>query len=44
MNMKKAYTTLWVLIGTLAFFALLSLVAYVEQEAVNKEHAKYESK
>jgi hypothetical protein len=39
--MKTAYTTLWVVIGSLAFFALLSLVAYVEQEAINKEQSKF---
>lgn len=39
--MKTAYTTLWVVIGSLAFFALLSLVAYVEQETINKEQAKF---
>lgn len=26
---------------TVAFFAVLSLVAYVEQKAINKEQAKY---
>ena len=39
--MKTAYTTLWVVIGSLAFFSMLSLVAYVEQEAINKEQAKF---
>lgn len=39
--MKQLYTTLLVVIASLAFFALLSLVAYVEQEAINKEQAKF---
>lgn len=39
--MKQLYTTLLVVIASLAFFALLSLVAYVEQEAINKERARY---
>jgi len=41
--MKKLYTALWVVIGSLAFFALLALVAYVEQKAINEEKAKYKS-
>lgn len=39
--MKKLYTALLTLIVTIAFFLALALVAYVEQQEVNKEHEKY---
>jgi len=39
--MKQLYICVLVTIGSLAFFALLSLVAYVEQEAINKEKVKF---
>jgi hypothetical protein len=39
--MKTAYITLITVIASFAFFAALSFVAYKEQEAINKEQAKF---
>ena len=39
--MKTLYFTLLTAIASLAFFATLSFVAYVEQEAINKEQSKF---
>lgn len=39
--MKQLYTTLLAVIATLAFFAALSFVAYIEQETINEEQSKF---
>lgn len=39
--MKQLYATLLAVIATSALFAVLALVAYVEQTAINEEQAKH---
>jgi hypothetical protein len=39
--MSTSYTALLAVIGTVAFYAVITFVSYIEQKAINNEQARY---